>query len=228
MAKEFQRGSFRLCKMPLILDFKYNSILYGQNVLYLKNKITNFFKYKINHIAISQALTISNDWGAYTPYLKVMIIRGIGYRTFFIENDFLIAKGEQELKTSSLNFSNFDQRAVYDRDNAHITPRDSEEDDIHYWARASLEFPYSRYLVVRAGHTEDLYLPLEKNVFIKTSKKDRKMIIYGPNKQQVNNLARSIFNYRPPSVYTGRGIRRKHLKPIRKEGKKDKQKGKSF
>jgi len=82
--------------------------------------------------------------------------------------------------------------------------------------------------VVRAGHSTDLYLPLPNDIFAKTSKKDRKLVIYGFDKQQVNNLARVIFNYRPPSVYTGRGIRRKHLKPIRKAGKKDKQKGRVF
>jgi len=156
-----------------------------------------------------------------------MIIRGIGYRIFFIENDFLVMKAEQGLKTTTRDFSNSQQREIHDQNNSHVTSNEFDE-SMSYWAKASIEFPYSRYLIVRAGHTEDLYLPLKKNMFIKTSKKDRKMVIYGPDKQQINNLARHIFNYRPPSVYTGRGIRRKHLKPTRKEGKKDKQKGKSF
>jgi len=146
---------------------------------------------------------------------------------FFIENDFSLGKTEHAITLSSAKFSNEPLRLSYSKDADHVNLENIEE-DFSYWAKTSIEFPYARYLVIRAGHTKDLYLPLLEGVYIKTSKKDRKMVIYGPNKQQINNLARAIFNYRQPSVYTGRGIRRKHLKPIRKAGKKDKQKGKAF
>jgi len=84
------------------------------------------------------------------------------------------------------------------------------------------------FLVVRAGHTKDLLDPLYKNLYIKSLKRDRKIIIYGSNKQLINNLYKKLFRYRKPSPYTGRGIRRKHIRVLRKIGKKDKQKGKLF
>jgi len=71
-------------------------------------------------------------------------------------------------------------------------------------------------------------VPLHSNIFIKTSKRDRKLVIYGSNKQQINNLSHIIYNYRIPSAYTGRGVRRKHIKPLRKAGKRDKQRGRTF
>jgi len=48
MAKEFQRGSFRFCKMSLILDLKHNHALIAQNVFYIRSKITNILRYKIS------------------------------------------------------------------------------------------------------------------------------------------------------------------------------------
>lgn len=90
------------------------------------------------------------------------------------------------------------------------------------------EFLYSRYLLIRAGHTTDLYQGVPESITIKTSKKDRKLIISGPDKSLVNYLAMKVVSYRKPSVYTGRGVRLKKAKQIRKAGKQDKQKGKGF
>jgi len=59
------------------------------------------------------------------------------------------------------------------------------------------------FLVVRAGHTKDLLNPLYKNLYIKSLKRDRKIIIYGSNKQLINNLYKKLFRYRKPSPYTG-------------------------
>jgi len=61
-----------------------------------------------------------------------------------------------------------------------------------------------------------------------TKKKDRKLVIISEDKILAGNLARFVHLYRAPSVYTGRGVRMKHLKPLRKAGKKDKQRGKAF
>lgn len=90
----------------------------------------------------------------------------------------------------------------------------------------SNEFPYSRYLVLRVGHSFLIYKSIPNYVGVKVSKKDRKVVIYGANKEQVSNFAKEIFKLRPPSVYTGRGIRIKKGLHRRKLGKKDIRKGK--
>jgi len=138
-----------------------------------------------------------------------MIIRGIGYRAFYLKNDLASASTAKKniLVSASISFSQDIEL------NNHILQN---------------EFLYNKYLVVRAGHTLDLIQPLPKELYIKTLKKDRKLIIFGQNKNLVNKFASNIYAYRKPSVYTGRGIRRKQIKQLRKEGKKDKQKGKSF
>jgi ribosomal protein L6P/L9E len=89
-----------------------------------------------------------------------------------------------------------------------------------------IEFPYVRYLSLRVGHSFHLYKPIPNYIGIKVSHKDRKLVIYGANKNQVSNFAKLIFNLRPPSVYTGRGIRIKRGIHRRKLGKKDIRKGK--
>jgi ribosomal protein L6P/L9E len=135
-------------------------------------------------VTSSNTNNINKKWGHYSLFSKVMIIRGIGYRAYYISNDLCI---------------NNDQ-----------------------------EFLYSKYLLIRAGHTSDLYIGLPKTISIKISKKDRKLVIYGPSKILVSAIHKKIVTYRKPSVYTGRGIRTKGSKPIRKAGKKDKQKGKAY
>ncbi len=92
----------------------------------------------------------------------------------------------------------------------------------------SFEFSKYRYLVVRAGHTRDISIPLHNLVTCATRKKDRKLIIASKDKILSANLSKQVHNYRAPSVYTGRGVRIKHIKPLRKAGKKDKQRGKAF
>lgn len=61
-----------------------------------------------------------------------------------------------------------------------------------------------------------------------TKKKDRKLIVAGLSPNVSGAVAKRVHSYRPPSAYTGRGARIKHAKPVRKAGKKDKQKGKIF
>ena len=140
-----------------------------------------------------------------------MIIRGIGYRAFYVKNDFV--KGNL--------VGNKDGRSEIA-----ITEQKSAAVDQPF--SVHLEYPYSKYLIIRAGHTTDLYQPIPIGIFIKTLKKDRKLVVYGRNQTSVNYISKQIAQYRIPSVYTGRGIRFKRQKIIRKAGKKDKQKGKVF
>lgn len=90
----------------------------------------------------------------------------------------------------------------------------------------SEEFPYSRYLVLRVGHSFNLYRPVPNYIGVRVGCKERKLVIYGPSKEQVSNYARTIFGLRQPSIYTGRGIRFKGYPHRRKLGKKDIRKGK--
>jgi len=117
--------------------------------------------------------------GAYAPFTKTFMIRGIGFQADVIDN-----------------YTN------------------------------SNEFPYSRYLLLRVGHSFLIYKSIPNYIGVKVSKKDRKLVIYGANKEQVSNFAKEIFKLRPPSVYTGRGIRIKKGLHRRKLGKKDIRKGK--
>jgi len=94
----------------------------------------------------------------------------------------------------------------------------------------AVEFSYSRYLLIRAGHTIELVQPVPRGIFAKIVKKDRKLVIFGKNKGLVKFFASSLCKYRLPSLYTGRGIRQKSIKVLRKV-RKDKQKqkkGKKF
>ena len=91
-----------------------------------------------------------------------------------------------------------------------------------------IELPYTKYLLLRAGHSLDLYQGVPSNIQIKTTKKDRKLVVAGSSKSAVGNFSKFLMEYRTPSAYTGRGVRVKKVKPVRKAGKKDKQKGKVF
>jgi hypothetical protein len=78
---------------------------------------------------------------------------------------------------------------------------------------------YTNYLVVRAGHSIDQLIPVDRNIHLKVLKKERKLVVFGWNKVVINNFINKVFNCRRPSVYTGNGIRRKHYTVIRKGGK---------
>jgi ribosomal protein L6P/L9E len=88
------------------------------------------------------------------------------------------------------------------------------------------EFPYHRYLIVRVGHSVYKCCPISNNINILVKHKNRKILIYGYNKEQVSNYAKKVYLIRLPNVYTGRGIRIKKEQHKRKVGKKDGKKGK--
>ena len=146
-------------------------------------------------------------------FVKTLIVRGIGYRAFAIKNDIAGPVSSVALFISST-------RPLF---------TESDLDGAQELSQTcAFEFPADRYLSVRAGHTRDLYLPLNSAVKCTTSKKDRKLVILSADKILCANLAKTVHLYRSPSVYTGRGVRIKHIRPIRKAGKKDKQKGRAF
>jgi len=81
-------------------------------------------------------------------YVKVMIIRGIGFRVFLVINDLITPR-------VSIN--------SYDSFKKQFFKQHSDED--------KQEFLYSRYLVIQAGHTKDLYIGLPRGVSVKVLKK---------------------------------------------------------
>jgi len=94
--------------------------------------------------------------------------------------------------------------------------------------RAFHDLQFSRFLIVRVGHTTDTVLPLSKFIAIKSHKKERKITIYGYSKIEVRNLAKTIYKMRKPSPYTGRGIKFKHVRVRYKKVRKTKAGGRAF
>jgi ribosomal protein L6P/L9E len=88
------------------------------------------------------------------------------------------------------------------------------------------EFIFKKYLFLRVGHSFNLYKSVPNYIGVKVLHKDRKILVYGFNKNLVENFSNSLYKLRMPSVYTGRGIRIKKFNHIRKLGKKDIKKGK--
>lgn len=85
----------------------------------------------------------------------------------------------------------------------------------------------SRYLVIRAGHSSLSCISLPLYLGVKIIKKYRKLVIYGAL-SLISVFARAAYMLRPPSVYTGRGIRPKGSLIRKKIGKKDVRKGRFF
>lgn len=163
---------------------KFNLVIFkSKNVVNLKIELlapTHSYKTsKMLHDSTSKIKFYNQKLGAYAPFTKTFIIRGIGFQADIINN-----------------------------------------------FQASSEFPYNRYLLLRVGHSFLIYKSIPSYIGIKVSKKNRKVVVYGINKEQVANFAKKIFQLRPPSVYTGRGIRIKKGAHRRKLGKKDIRKGK--
>ena len=170
----------------------------------LKNNLYSY--YFLTKWVTLQTHTRLKIWGLHTKFLKVIIIRGIGYRAFFIKSSINIDSSQLNVKLNLQHNNNIK--------------------DLYY--SNLLEYPYSKYLIIRAGHTKDFYQGISYQISIKTLKKDRKLVIYSSNLSLLNYIAAIIRKYRKPNTYTGRGIRFKQTYLLRKAGKKDKQKGKAF
>lgn len=178
---------------------------------YKRGKFTN--KLKSEYMWNFSSKNLTQNLKTKQKFVKTLIVRGIGYRAFALKNDLLKFIGSNSAFINSTRPLFTD----YTMDEAQEVNQVS-----------AFEFPGTRYIAVRAGHTRDLYLPLGVSVKCITSKKDRKLAILSADKIISANLAKTVHLYRPPSVYTGRGVRIKHARPIRKAGKKDKQKGRAF
>lgn len=145
---------------------------------------------------------------------KTVIVRGIGYRTFSLKNYLLVnnlisAKFVEKMRPLYTNIS-------------------SETENLDLNNVATWELISKQYLIVRAGHTRDMCVPIQNILKCNTNKKDRKLTVGSEHTTIAMNLIKKIHDYRPPSPYTGRGVRIKHEKATRKAGKKDKQKGRAF
>jgi len=134
-------------------------------------------------------LLLNNIWGKNTPFVKILVIRGVGFRAQLLLNDVL--KIDQNILNNEVFINYFE------------------------------EFQYKKYLIIRAGHSVELVQPIPNNIVIKIIKKNRKIIICSQDKQSITNFTKKLYFYRPPSAYTGRGIRQKHVKVLRKIGKRD-------
>jgi len=87
---------------------------------------------------------------------------------------------------------------------------------------------YLQFLLMRIGSTIDICQPLQKNIYVKIYKKQRKLVFYGAEKSKLIRFMYEIYKYKKPNIYTGRGIRWKYCKPVIKLGKKDKQKSRFY
>ena len=117
-------------------------------------------------------------WGSDTEFAETMIIRGIGYRAFALRNDLLFSETvvteifENTLRPLYLN---------------HV-----ENQVLDLVQAANFEFTTSKYLVIRAGHTRDLSIPLRGNTRAKTIKKDRKLTILDKSNVVASNTAKRV------------------------------------
>jgi len=159
---------------------------------------------------------MNNWWGQKTPFLKVLIIRGIGYRAFFVPN---------ELCEDGLTSTPYDDIYIFIYTfNFDEIMKCSDDKLLNFVSIHEVTYP--GYLMLRAGHSLDLYIPMQAKV--RSIKKNRKLMLSASSKEYLNDLAKKAWFYRKPSVYTGRGVRLKGFKVVRKAGKKDKQKGRNF
>ena len=68
------------------------------------------------------------------------------------------------------------------------------------------------------GYSHPLLYPIPDSVKV-TVEENTKLVIEGPNKQLVGQVASEIRSYYPPEPYKGKGVRYSDEKIIRKEGK---------
>jgi hypothetical protein len=182
--------------------FLWNQIFKIETSLFTVNEIT-------------QKSHMNKGWGRKTPFLKVLIIRGIGYRGFITLND-LNGDGREKISVENYKRFLFSDELLSCEDY-------SPQVEVNYimWHYLVSSF----FLTLRAGHTVDANWKVFAK--IRNGKKNRKLVLLNRSKIYVNHLANTAWQYRKPSVYTGRGVRRKGVRVIRKAGKRD-QKGRGF
>jgi len=122
------------------------------------------------------AVALSSKLGKRSSFVNTLIIRGIGYRAFAVSNDFAGKSGIQSF--------------VEARRPIHTNHHASEANTVSNLAK--FELLASRYLIVRAGHTRDLSLPLPHEINCRTLKKDRKLIVSSRSKEIASSSARLV------------------------------------
>ena len=105
----------------------------------------------------------------------MLIMRGIGYRVFLVKNSF---NKNKRYKNSFL----YTLRPLCNDSN--------NESEFSYMF--GYDFCYSRYLLIRAGHTKDSYRPLIPVNSALTSKKDRKLVVINNNKIVLADIAKQL------------------------------------
>jgi ribosomal protein L6P/L9E len=167
--------------------------------------------------------------GLYSLYYSVLVVRGIGYRILYNKSD-LEANYPQTQRTW-----NEQSRAPENWNTASVKFRKKSEVDVllaqpisQTWQLLQLGAEYNRVLALCMGHAYDQNISMATGTALRQYKKNRKLVFYHSNSEYLRSWAYSIFSYRPPSIYTGRGIRRKKKRPRRKLGKKDARKGRVF
>jgi len=122
------------------------------------------------------SLALSSKLGKRASFVNTLIIRGIGYRAFAVSNDFVGKGGIQNFIET--------RRPIYAN---HDAPEPNVVSNV-----AKFELGDSRYLIVRAGHTRDLSLPLPPEVSCRTLKKDRKLIVFSKSKEIASSSAKFV------------------------------------
>jgi hypothetical protein len=93
MAKYFKRGNYNLLNT---LNLKVNK----PSILNPGSKFQkNYYKINTTNDTIKRLIKV----GKQTPYVKTLIIRGIGYRAFLLENDF-VSKQKALISDSLKNY----------------------------------------------------------------------------------------------------------------------------
>ena len=122
-----------------------------------------------------------------SPSRQVCIIRGIGYRAQLLHNFCAGNHSQPSIFTatqeSGENFSDLFFKETLFTGN-----------DTDWSAVNTYEFPNSRYLSLRVGHSDHLYFPIPNFLGVKISKKDRKLVIYGFSTSLVSTFMKFIYS----------------------------------
>jgi hypothetical protein len=173
--------------------------------------------------------------GLYTKYYSTLIVRGIGYRIlYFPDND--IAAGFNQMRDNLGEFRPLaggpraaqgygKTKQAIEFELEHVLYR-TQPNKLCFALFNDLIGP--RMLHLSMGHAYDEYLPLPGDFGLKQRKRGRKLIFGGQDLVALKDWTEGIFRYRRPSVYTGRGVRKKRAYVRRKLGKRDARRNRIF
>jgi hypothetical protein len=167
--------------------------------------------------------------GLYSLYYSVLVVRGIGYRILYSRGELLenFQLAEQAWRSQTVIPENWNKAGVRLRKKSGADALLSQPLS-QIGQLLQLGASYSRILLLCMGHAHDAPVALLNSTALRQYKKNRKLVFYNITGDFLHSWVHSIFKYRPPSVYTGRGIRRKKKRQRRKLGKKDARKGRIF